>query len=109
VVEGDKRLFNQYGVMLVNPARYPSVKKLLGQQFIDWLISTEGQNVIASYTVKSTASNSFIRTPTIRMHDVHATIPKRSSAPTIQRLCKVECQTWREANKERWRLFERRR
>jgi tungstate transport system substrate-binding protein len=51
VVEGDKRLFNQYGVMLVNPAKYPSVKKHLGQQFIDWLISTEGQNVIASYKI----------------------------------------------------------
>ena len=39
-VEGDKRLFNQYGVMLVNPAKHPSVKKELGQQFIDWLVST---------------------------------------------------------------------
>jgi tungstate transport system substrate-binding protein len=51
VVEGDKRLFNQYGVMLVNPAKYPSVKKNLGQQFIDWLVSTEGQNAIASYKI----------------------------------------------------------
>jgi tungstate transport system substrate-binding protein len=51
VVEGDKRLFNQYGVMLVNPAKYPSVKKNLGQQFIDWLISPEGQNVIAGYKI----------------------------------------------------------
>jgi tungstate transport system substrate-binding protein len=51
VVEGDKRLFNQYGVMLVNPAKYPSVKKDIGQQFIDWLISTEGQNVIAGYEI----------------------------------------------------------
>jgi hypothetical protein len=48
VVEGDKRLFNQYGVMLVNPAKHPSVKKDLGQQFVDWLISTESQNVIAN-------------------------------------------------------------
>jgi tungstate transport system substrate-binding protein len=46
--EGDKRLFNQYGVMLANPAKYPSVKKDLGQQFIDCLISPEGQNAIAS-------------------------------------------------------------
>src|ERR1043166_399872 len=38
-VEGDKRLFNQYGVMLVNPARHPSVQKELGQQFVDWLVS----------------------------------------------------------------------
>ncbi|MGA2943957.1 MAG: extracellular solute-binding protein [Xanthobacteraceae bacterium] len=51
VVEGDKRLFNQYGVMLVNPAKYPSVKKDLGQQFIDWLISPEGQNVIGGYKI----------------------------------------------------------
>jgi tungstate transport system substrate-binding protein len=51
LVEGDKRLFNQYGVMLVNPAKYPSVKKELGQQFIDWLISPEGQGVIAGYKI----------------------------------------------------------
>lgn len=51
VVEGDKRLFNQYGVMLVNPAKHPTVKKDLGQQFIDWLISPEGQNVIAGYKI----------------------------------------------------------
>ena len=51
VVEGDKRLFNQYGVMLVNPAKYPSVKKDLGQQFIDWLVSPEGQKVIAGYKI----------------------------------------------------------
>jgi tungstate transport system substrate-binding protein len=51
VVEGDKRLFNQYGVMLVNPSKYPSVKKDLGQQFIDWLISPEGQNAVAGYKI----------------------------------------------------------
>jgi len=51
VVEGDKRLFNQYGVMLVNPSKYPSVKKDLGQQFIDWLISPGGQNMIAGYKI----------------------------------------------------------
>jgi tungstate transport system substrate-binding protein len=50
-VEGDKRLFNQYGVMLVNPAKYPTVKKELGQQFIDWLVSPEGQNAIAGYQI----------------------------------------------------------
>jgi tungstate transport system substrate-binding protein len=50
-VEGDKRLFNQYGVMLVNPAKYPTVKKELGQQFIDWLISPEGQRDIAGYKI----------------------------------------------------------
>jgi tungstate transport system substrate-binding protein len=51
VVEGDKRLFNQYGVMLVNPEKHPSVKKELGQQFIDWLISPEGQKTIADYKI----------------------------------------------------------
>jgi tungstate transport system substrate-binding protein len=51
VVEGDKRLFNQYGVMLVNPEKFPSVKKELGQTFVDWLISGEGQAVIAGYKI----------------------------------------------------------
>jgi tungstate transport system substrate-binding protein len=51
VVEGDKRLFNQYGVMLVNPAKFPSVKKDLGQQFIDYLVSLEGQKDIANYKI----------------------------------------------------------
>jgi tungstate transport system substrate-binding protein len=50
-VEGDKRLFNQYGVMLVNPEKHPSVKKDLGQQFIDWLVSAEGQKAIADYKI----------------------------------------------------------
>ncbi len=50
-VEGDKRLFNQYGVMLVNPQKHPTVKKELGQQFIDWLISPEGQQAIAGYKI----------------------------------------------------------
>jgi tungstate transport system substrate-binding protein len=49
LVEGDKRLYNQYGVMLVNPAKYPSVKADAGQKFIDWLISPAGQRSIASY------------------------------------------------------------
>ena len=51
VVEGDKRLFNQYGVMLVNPAKHPNVKKDLGQQFIDWLVSPEGQKALANYKI----------------------------------------------------------
>jgi len=51
LVEGDKRLFNQYGVMLVNPEKHPSVKKELGQQFIDYLISPEGQKDIANYKI----------------------------------------------------------
>jgi tungstate transport system substrate-binding protein len=51
LVEGDKRLFNQYGVILVNPVKHPNVKKELGQQFIDWLISPEGQATIAAYKI----------------------------------------------------------
>lgn len=51
VVEGDGRLFNQYGVMLVNPAKHPHVKKELGQAFIDWLVSDEGQKTIAGYKI----------------------------------------------------------
>jgi tungstate transport system substrate-binding protein len=50
-VEGDRRLFNQYGVMLVSPARHPHVKKEMGQAFIDWLISDEGQDAIAAYKI----------------------------------------------------------
>jgi len=51
VVEGDNRLFNQYGVILVNPARHPHVKKDLGQAFIDWILSAEGQKTIADYKI----------------------------------------------------------
>jgi tungstate transport system substrate-binding protein len=51
LVEGDKRMFNQYGVILVNPAKHPTVKKDLGQAFIDYLISPEGQKAIANYKI----------------------------------------------------------
>jgi tungstate transport system substrate-binding protein len=51
VVQGDKRLFNQYGVMLVNPDKHAHVKKDLGQAFIDWLVSSEGQKAIADYKI----------------------------------------------------------
>ena len=51
LVEGDKRLFNQYGVMLVNPAKHPHVKVAEGQRFVDWLVSSTGQNVIAGYKI----------------------------------------------------------
>ena len=51
VLEGDKRLFNQYGIILVNPAKHAHVKKELGQQFIDWVISAEGQGAIRSYQI----------------------------------------------------------
>ena len=50
-VEGDKRLFNQYGVILMNPAKHAYVKKEMGQQFIDWLVSAEGQKAIADYKI----------------------------------------------------------
>jgi tungstate transport system substrate-binding protein len=52
VVEGDDKLFNQYGVMLVNPAKHPHVKKELGQTFVDWLISPEGQKAISDYKIE---------------------------------------------------------
>lgn len=51
LVEGDKRLFNQYGVMLVNPAKFPQVKVAESQKFIDWLTTSAGQNVIANYKI----------------------------------------------------------
>ncbi|MER9127716.1 substrate-binding domain-containing protein [Mesorhizobium sp. M0959] len=51
VVEGDKRLFNQYGVMLVSPEKFPTVKADLGQSFIDYLVSAEGQKAIADYQI----------------------------------------------------------
>jgi tungstate transport system substrate-binding protein len=51
LVEGDKRLFNQYGVMLVNPEKHPNVKKDLGQTFIDWIVSPAGQRAIESYKI----------------------------------------------------------
>ena len=51
LVEGDKRLFNQYGVILVNPQKHPHVKAKDGQTFVDWLISPEGQQAIADYKI----------------------------------------------------------
>ena len=51
LVEGDKSLFNQYGVMVVNPAKHPHVKQALGQQFADWLVSPAGQASIAAYKI----------------------------------------------------------
>lgn len=51
LVEGDRRLFNQYGVMLVNPAKHPQVKQVEGQAFVDWLVSPEGQKAIADYRI----------------------------------------------------------
>jgi tungstate transport system substrate-binding protein len=51
VVEGDRRLFNQYGIILVNPAKHPNVKQAEGQAFIDWVLSAEGQNAIKSFQI----------------------------------------------------------
>jgi tungstate transport system substrate-binding protein len=51
LVEGDKRLFNQYGVMVVNPAKHPHVKSALAQQFADWVVSSAGQTAIADYKI----------------------------------------------------------
>jgi tungstate transport system substrate-binding protein len=52
LVEGDNRLFNQYGVMVVNPAKHPHVKAALAQKFVDWVISNEGQANIAAYKIE---------------------------------------------------------
>lgn len=51
LIEGDTRLFNQYGVILVNPAKHPHIKKMEGQRFIDWLVSEKGQSAIADYKI----------------------------------------------------------
>ena len=51
LVEGDKTLFNQYGVMVVNPAKFPHVKSALAQQFADWVVSPAGQASIAGYKI----------------------------------------------------------
>ncbi len=51
LVEGDAKLFNQYGVMLVNPAKHPQVKRAAGQKFVDWVISPAGQSAIAAYKI----------------------------------------------------------
>jgi len=51
LVEGDRRLFNQYGVILVNPEKHPNVKKDLGQTFVDWIVSPAGQKAISEYKI----------------------------------------------------------
>jgi tungstate transport system substrate-binding protein len=51
LVEGDKTLFNQYGAMVVNPAKFPHVKQALAQAFVDWIVSPAGQSTIASYRI----------------------------------------------------------
>jgi tungstate transport system substrate-binding protein len=51
LVEGDRRLFNQYGVMVVNPAKHPQVKQAEAQKFVDWIVSPAGQSAIAAYKI----------------------------------------------------------
>ena len=51
LVEGDARLFNQYGVMVVNPAKHPQTKAVEAQKFVDWVTSSAGQSAIASYKI----------------------------------------------------------
>jgi tungstate transport system substrate-binding protein len=51
LVEGDNKLFNQYGVMVVNPARHPQVKLVEAKKFVDWVVSPTGQSAIASYKI----------------------------------------------------------
>lgn len=51
LVQGDRRLFNQYGIMLVNPVKHPNVKAKLGQGFVDWVVSPEGQATIGAYKI----------------------------------------------------------
>jgi tungstate transport system substrate-binding protein len=51
LVEGDNALFNQYGVIVVNPARHPHVKQALAQQFADWVVSPAGQASVAAYKI----------------------------------------------------------
>lgn len=51
LVEGDEKLFNQYGVMVANPEKHPHVKAGAAQKFVDWVISDDGQNAIASYRI----------------------------------------------------------
>jgi tungstate transport system substrate-binding protein len=52
MVEGDKRLFNPYGLMMVNPARHPQVKAADAKAFVDWVVSLEGQSAIAGYRIE---------------------------------------------------------
>ena len=70
LVEGDKRMFNQYDVMLVNPAKHPDVKKELGQQFIDWLISPDGQKTIANYKIEGEQSFYLTNTSPLLFYEI---------------------------------------
>jgi tungstate transport system substrate-binding protein len=88
VVEGDTRLFNQYGVMLVSPQKHPNVKKELGQQFIDWLVSDEGQTSIADYKINGEQlfypNANFTNPPTEPEEPVVARIKHDNSAERVK-------------------------
>jgi len=75
VVEGDKPLFNQYGVMLVNPAKHAHVKAALGQEFIDWLVSADGQQTIAGYRING--QHCSFRTPRFRERECSSVLSGR--------------------------------
>jgi len=77
-VEGDKDLFNQYGVILVNPKRHPGVRADSGQAFIDWILSPEGQAAIASY--KLDGQQLFFPNANAAKNDRHSTSRDRSEA-----------------------------
>jgi ABC-type Fe3+ transport system substrate-binding protein len=70
VVEGDRRLVNQYGVMLVNPAKHPHVKRDLSRKLIDWSASPAGQHAIANY--KISGAQLFFQTRKVRSHKLRS-------------------------------------
>jgi len=77
------RKFNQYAVILVNPDKHPQVQKELGQMFIDWLISPEGQKAIADYSI-STASSCFFRTPPTPTPKKAVKARRRRATPNVR-------------------------
>jgi len=89
IVEGDRRLFNQYGVMLVNPAKHPHVKKDLGQAFIDWLISAEGQKAIGDYKVEG----EYLFFPNRTVLVIHETDPATGVPTTFSTTLRVALST----------------
>ena len=108
LVEGDKRLFNQYGVMLVNPEKHPAVKKELGQQFIDWLVSPPDRR--SSPATRSTANSFSIRRRRSQRVSVAArrdgdAIPRREAAAysiaSSRRQLRLRCATILEHAHER--------
>ena len=83
-LEGDKKLFNQYGVMLVNPIKHPHVKADLGRKFVDWLVSPDGQKTIADYSC-------FSPTPGPDRSALGAIFrPAEADAPTASRAARIK-------------------